>query len=157
MLPGVSGGQSVAEFLESQPDDLLRMVVADGVAKARDVLLPLVEGRLTPLPTTGDADSVMVVDGVVRVGGDLVKGQQWHTRALLDLIVVGQRLPFAKCPVCGRVFVRKGLKARCSRDCTQKYHDKKRAGTKKRKDQTKQAVKKHRAKKKREARKKKGD
>lgn len=102
---------------------------------------------------TGDVPSVLLDEnGFIRLGGEfLIKGQQWHTRALLDLLMIGARVPFRECDVCGRIFERKGRQERCSKSCTQKANDRKRSRTKKRREQTRKAVKRHRAKKKKQA------
>ncbi len=151
------GELTAADFIATL-DEQVRATMFQGILRrasvvAREVILELVtHGERHPvwLPNIDDSRTVMVVGGEVRPGGiDKLAGKEWHTRALLEILTVGERFVFRRCPVCGRIWAKRGRQERCSLRCTQVFHDAKRKTKPERREQNRIAAKKYRDEKKR--------
>ena len=104
------------------PEDWVRLRVPE-----RALLVDVENGRIV-LRTSVGPDPVAIV-------------------RLLELLQPGRPFVFARCPVCKRIFARKGRAVRCSLKCTQRVHDENRAGTKIRREQNRRAAAAYRARK----------
>jgi hypothetical protein len=138
-FPKVIGGGPLCQldaFDTPEKRDAHSFEVLDGAMReAHDTILLTIVNlekgspfHALPLPSVHGGMMVAVDRESNIFEGGRWHGAQPHLVALRELLRPGQRFPFRRCPICGRIFARTGRALRCSFACTRRYHEDRRAG-----------------------------